>query len=168
MAQGTSLNFRERFCDKSIASLAYFLPLLEMIQAFKFSCLNTILPLDQLLLSGPLQKFLNFYATNSISLFAFLIGYFFIVRPKLTFRRFVRFNVAQALLLYLVSTLLCYSYMMVPVLIKQSILGFIIESIFYLAVVGATTYSMTSVMLGFYTDIPILSEAAEMHVPANN
>jgi len=163
MAQGESLTLRERLFDKSIAMSIYILPLIEMIISFGFSCLNTILPLSQLT-QPALAPILNFWQTTPISIIVFLMAYFLVIRPTLSFRRFVRFNVAQGLLLYLMSTLVCFLYSVMPTILKQSFLGFMIESVFYLAIVGASLYSMISVSLGVYSDIPFISEAADLHV----
>jgi hypothetical protein len=159
-----SLTLKERLSDKAIALFAYTFPLSEMICYFKFSCIGLILPINHLV-SGAFGQFV--YVMTELGFFAVLLGYFLILKPnsRYEFRKFVRFNVAQAMLIHMLLGFICYIWQMLPAWICQSALGFVFQSTFYLVFVGTIIYCMQGVCAGYYTEIPIISEAAEIHTP---
>ena len=100
---------------------------------------------------------------------AVFFGLYFLVVRNERLRHFVRFNTMQALLLYLFSIICSYLFQLLGIGIDaldlgaDFFLGIILTTIF-LAVFGASLYSIVQALRGLYPEIPVISDAAYPHV----
>lgn len=160
-------NNRVSIIDKYGAIIPYWLPLLEGSMNFGMSVISEypqhilslyskyILPLLEIYIAYPILAFIVF----------FLLYYLFIRldRPIRT-SSFVRFNILQAILLFLINSVLGASYKSLPIEFRSSLMGLAVTNIFFLFTVSTIIYSVTKSIEGQYSHIPIISEAVKMQI----
>ena len=80
----------------------------------------------------------------------------------LKLKKFVRFNVIQAILLSIICSFINAMYPLLPLIIRESYIGLLLSHVFYFGIVIAILYSALLICYGKYPSIPILSEAARV------
>nr|QUE29904.1 Ycf60 [Erythrocladia irregularis] len=145
----------------------YFLPLLESFDHFAGRIMADY-PQDLVrkykLMFRPIVEF---YTQNRLVNFvSFLMLYFLLVSSKSPIRvhPFLRYNTLQALLTFLVTTILGVAFRIFPKEIKRSIYGGIISNTFFLTVAYIIVYALIQALRGKYADIPIISEAVRIQI----
>ncbi|WP_017319389.1 Tic20 family protein [Mastigocladopsis repens] len=122
-----------------------YVPLLPVIQLYNY--LNQIIP---------------FIGADFIIFFALYLG---VVRNEKV-QHFIRFHTLQALLLSIFAYL-CMAILQLIGIVQQGaslsvpLLGNVMFTLIFLAVVVASIYSIVQAVRGLYTKIPLISQAAE-------
>ena len=153
--------------DKYGSIIPYWLPLLEGSMNFGMRVISQypryvfvlynkyILPLLEIYVAYPLLAFIVF----------FLLYYLFLRfdRPIKT-SNFVRFNIFQAILLFLINSVLGASYKSLPIEFRSSLIGLTITNILFLFTISTIIYSVVKSIEGQYPKIPIISQAVKMQI----
>lgn len=145
----------------------YWLPLLEGSMNFGMRVISEypkyifllynkyILPLLEIYIAYPILAFIVF----------FLLYYLFIKSDRpIQISSFVRFHILQAILLFLINSVLGASYKSLPIEFRNSLVGLAITNILFLFTVSTIIYSVIKSIEGRYPQIPIISEAVKMHI----
>ena len=153
--------------ERGIAILSYIFPFLEISAYFGTKVFLNAESLSlQYLYRNYISKLVNIYQDNTYFAFALMIGIFFICsKGSLPLTKFVRFNVIQAILLYIICS--CVGQILgiyCPAFIRESIIGIILANFVYLGVLVLIFYSSILILFGRYPRIPVISEAARIQV----
>ena len=147
---------------RTISCLIYFLPLLEGIAQFGIVCIddhswirimykNTLAYIVVPYLESPLIGFCIFIAL-----------YLVFVRGIIRVSPFMKFHIVQALLLYLLDSVIGTVLTSLPLEIGYSFIGDRIADTLLLITFILSIYAGTNALKGQYSDIPLISEAAKM------
>jgi len=155
------------FCERAVGIIAYIFPFVEISSYFGakvfLSAENLTL---QIFYRNYILKLVSVYQSNSYFAFALMIGIFFICsKGSLPLTKFVRFNVIQAILLYIICS--CVGQILgiyFPVFIRESIIGVLLANFVYLGTIILISYSSLLIAFGRYPRIPVISEAARIQV----
>lgn len=153
-------------CGRIVAIFSYTFPFMEISSCFAAKVFLT-----------PESKILRYLYTNYILHITKLYSghplVFFILPfgTFLTFSRgiipapkYVRFNVIQAILLNVFCSFISSAFPLLPLWIRESILGLLIANFLYLGVSFLIVYSSLLISFGRYPVVPVLSEAARLQV----
>nr|YP_009296701.1 hypothetical protein Apop_151 [Apophlaea sinclairii]AOM65841.1 hypothetical protein Apop_151 [Apophlaea sinclairii] len=165
--QSISKENKVSILDKYSSVIPYWLPLLEGSMNFGMRVISQypkqilllynkyILPLLEIYIAYPMLAFVVF----------FLLYYLFIRldRPIQT-SSFVRFNIFQAILLFLINSVLGASYKSLPIEFRSSFVGLAMTNILFLFTLSTIFYSVVKSIEGKYPQIPIISEAVKMQI----
>jgi Chloroplast import apparatus Tic20-like len=146
--------------DRIFAALPYLLPLVEVLTFGRFLMMQ--FPILEVLFL-PLLPLLTIYSIDFVPLLIFFALFIFVVRNE-KISHFIRFNTMQAILLDIVI-FLCRIMTNVIGLVPSS--GFAVQTLYttiFLAIVGASIYSIAQSLLGRYAEIPAISEAVYTQV----
>ncbi|MEC4817424.1 MAG: Tic20 family protein [Scytonema sp. PMC 1069.18] len=153
-----------------LSCLPYILPLIQ-VYGFGLLLFQQIPFLQFLFL--PLVPFMALYAFlgQSIPLIGSFIGlaiffalYLLVVRNE-KIAHFIRFHTLQALLLGIFASL-CQAVLELVGIAQQGtalsipLLGGVLYTVIFLAVVAASVYSIVQAIRGVYAEIPVISQAA--------
>jgi hypothetical protein len=159
----------ETAADRFFGGLVYLLPIME-VYSFGVFIFQQLPVLTQLYL--PLAPLMLVYgAIKSIRLGSFGIGsliVFFalylgvVTNPRVS--RFIRFNTLQSILIGILISLcgLVLEYIVLP--IKVQAITEVLMNVIFLGTVAMAVYSIIMSALGRYTEIPQLSETAQMQI----
>nr|YP_009314425.1 Hypothetical protein ycf60 [Liagoropsis maxima]SCW22679.1 Hypothetical protein ycf60 [Liagoropsis maxima] len=153
--------------DRCGSILPYWLPLLEGLQNFgqqilpdyPFSLMN--------LYKRTLMPFVIVYVTNPAWAFLiFFLLYYLFVRPKspIPNRPFIRFNVIQSILLFLINSLLGATFRALPIEFRMSLYGLMLCNTLFWFVLLTITYSVIKSIEGKYAKIPVISQAVKIQI----
>lgn len=153
--------------DRCGSTLPYWLPLLEGLQNFG----QYVLPEYPFGIMSMYRKTLMplviFYVTHpALALVTFFILYYLFVRTKspIPDRPFIRFNVLQSILLFLINSLLGATYRALPIEFRASLYGTMIcNTLFWFALL-TVAYSIIKSIEGKYAKIPVISQAVRMQI----
>lgn len=165
--------------ERILACLTYLVPILEAL-IFGFVLFALIPPLKLIFSPLFLLAPIYFYSIGGIAVIpfvAFFAIYVGIVQNQ-TLSHFLRFNAMQALLLavfaWLCSALLKLFGMSQSLMfggfgatassVTAGLLESIVFSAIFIAVVGASIYSVVQSLRGQYAEMPLISEAAHSQV----
>ena len=153
--------------DKYSSIAPYWLPLLEGSMNFGMRVISEypqhifffynkyILPLLEVYIAYPILAFVVF----------FLLYYLFIKLDRpIQISNFVRFHILQAILLFLINSVLGASYKSLPIEFRNSLVGLAVTNVLFLFTVSTIFYSVIKSIEGKYPKIPIISEAVKMHI----
>ena len=154
-------------CERSIGILSYLFPFVEISSYFATKVFLNAESLQlQYLYRNYISKLVNVYQDNAYFAFALIIGIFFICsKGSLPLTKFVRFNVIQAVLLYIICS--CIGQILgiyCPAFIRESTIGIVLANFVYLGVIVLILYSSILISFGRYPRIPVISEAARIQV----
>ena len=153
--------------DRFSSILPYWLPLLEGLQNFGeqilpdypfhlMSCYkNTIRPL------------VIFYVTHpALAFIIFFILYYLFVRTKspIPDRPFIRFNVLQSILLFLINSLLGSTFRALPIEFRMSLYGLMLCNTLFWFVLSTIMYAVYKSIEGKYAKIPVISQAVRIQI----
>ena len=86
-------------------------------------------------------------------------------RGSVKLTKYVRFNIIQAILLAIVAQTITQIYYLLPVFIRETILGYFISNICYSGIILAVLYCLSIIFfLGRYPRLPIVTDAAKLQV----
>lgn len=153
--------------EKLTAAVSYLLPFMDAVQAFIMPLLN-ILPVSYHKYLFQIESINQIYSSIPFLSFATFMGLYllFVKENKLKFHYFIRYHHMQSLILSMFGYALTLFYFRVfPYSYNDT-------DIFNLAVLYSTmTVSFGSLiipfcaaLLGFYTTIPVISEAIKLHI----
>nr|YP_009399644.1 hypothetical protein [Digenea simplex]ARW69463.1 hypothetical protein [Digenea simplex] len=153
--------------DRFGSVLPYGLPLLEGLQNFG----QQILPDYPFSLMSMYKKtfmpLVIFYVTHpELAFIIFFVLYYLFVRAKspIPSRPFIRFNVLQAILLFLINSLLGSAFRALPMEFKVSLYGLILCNTLFWFVLLTILYSVIKSLLGSYARIPVISQAVKIQI----
>ena len=153
--------------DRIGSILPYWLPLLEGLQNFgqqilpdyPFSLMN--------IYKKTLMPLVIFYVTHpALAFVVFFILYYLFVRTKspIPDRPFIRFNVLQAILLFLINSLLGATFRALPIEFRVSLYGLMLCNTLFWFVLSTITYSIAKSIEGKYAKIPVISQAVKIQI----
>nr|YP_009313813.1 Hypothetical protein ycf60 [Hommersandiophycus borowitzkae]SCW22067.1 Hypothetical protein ycf60 [Hommersandiophycus borowitzkae] len=162
-----SVNLIDRLCSIP----AYGLPLLEGLQNFgqqilpdyPFSLMSlyktTLMPLVIVYVTHPNWAFI-----------VFLLLYYLFVKPNspIPNRPFLKFNVIQAILLFLINSLLGATFRALPIEFRMSLYGLMLCNTLFWFVLLTITYSVIKSVQGKYAKIPVISQAVKIQIDNRN
>jgi len=155
--------------DRIFASLAYLLPLLDVVglvgQVLVLSG-SFLTPVLALILV-PLSPLLSFYYGfgGFMPLIVFFALYLLVVRNDRV-PHFIRFNVMQSILFGILLSLfsIIWSFVLSNILPPGNIITQTLFNTVFLATIAASLYCIVQSVLGRYAEIPTISEAAYTQV----
>nr|WCH56029.1 hypothetical protein [Calliblepharis sp.] len=163
-------NFNKKsitFIDRIGSILPYWLPLLEGLQNFG----QQILPDYPFSLMSIYKKTLMpiviFYVTHpALAFIVFFILYYLFVRAKspIPDRPFIRFNVLQSILLFLINSLLGATFRALPIEFRMSLYGFMMCNTLFWFVLSTIIYAVIKSIEGKYAKIPVISQAVKIQI----
>lgn len=153
--------------DRLGSILSYWLPLLEGLQNFG----QQVLPDYPFNLMSMYKKtfmpIVVFYATHpALAFIIFFILYYLFVRRKspIPDRPFIRFNVLQSILLFLINSLLGATFRALPIEFRISLYGLMLSNTLFWFVLSTITYSVMKSIQGKYAQIPVISQAVRIQI----
>lgn len=153
--------------DRLGSILPYGLPLLEGLQNFG----QQILPDYPFSLMSIYKKTLMplviFYVTHpALAFIIFFVLYYLFVRTKspLSNRPFIRFNVLQSILLFLINSLLGAAFRALPIEFRMSLYGLMLCNTLFWFVLSTILYSIFKSIEGKYAKIPVISQAVRIQI----
>nr|WCH56228.1 hypothetical protein [Hypnea sp.] len=155
------------FIDRIGSIFPYWLPLLEGLQNFG----QQILPDYPFSLMSIYKKTLMpiviFYVTHpALAFIVFFILYYLFVRAKspIPDRPFIRFNVLQSILLFLINSLLGATFRALPIEFRMSLYGFMLCNTLFWFVLSTIIYAVIKSIEGKYAKIPVISQAVKIQI----
>nr|YP_009398834.1 hypothetical protein [Cliftonaea pectinata]ARW68064.1 hypothetical protein [Cliftonaea pectinata] len=155
------------FIDRFGSILPYGLPLLEGLQNFGQQILPDYPFSLMSLYKKTLMPLVIFYVTHpSLAFIIFFILYYLFVRTKspIPNRPFIRFNVLQSILLFLINSLLGAAFRALPIEFRMSLYGLMLCNTLFWFVLSTIVYSVIKSLEGKYAKIPVISQAVKMQI----
>lgn len=153
--------------DRLSSTFPYWLPLLEGLQNFGQQILPDY-PLSIMsIYKKTLMPFVLFYVTHpALAFIVFFILYYLFVRAKspIPDRPFIRFNVLQSILLFLINSLLGATFRALPIEFRMSLYGLILCNTLFWFVLSTIFYSVVKAVEGKYAKIPVISQAVRIQI----
>nr|QCI06177.1 hypothetical protein [Dicranema revolutum] len=153
--------------DRFISMFPYGLPFFEGLQNFAPQILPDY-PFGMMnIYKKTFMPIVIFYMSNpSIAFGTFFLLYYFFVRSHspIPHRAFISFNALQSILLFLIHSLLGAIFRAFPIEFRTSIYGLTLCNTLLWFVIFTTIYSIIYSIAGKYSHIPIVSQAAKIHI----
>ena len=153
--------------DRFGSILPYWLPLLEGLQNFGQQILPDYPFSLMSLYKKTLMPLVIFYVTHpTLAFIIFFILYYLFVRAKspIPDRPFIRFNVLQSILLFLINSLLGATFRALPIEFRMSLYGLMLCNTLFWFVLSTIMYSVLKSIEGKYAKIPVISEAVRIQI----
>lgn len=153
--------------DRFVSIFPYALPLLEGLQNFGQQILPDYPFSIMSIYKKTLMPLVIFYVTHpALAFITFFVLYSLFVRSKspIPNRPFVRFNVLQAILLFLINSLLGSAFRALPIEFRVSIYGLILCNTLFWFVLSTITYAISKSVSGKYAKIPVISQAVRIQI----
>nr|QCI04566.1 hypothetical protein [Apoglossum ruscifolium] len=153
--------------DKLGSILPYGLPLLEGLQNFGQQILPDYPFSLMSLYKKTLMPLVIFYVTHpALAFIVFFVLYYLFVRAKspIPNRPFIRFNVLQSILLFLINSLLGATFRALPIEFRVSIYGLMLCNTLFWFVLSTIIYSVIKSLQGKYAQIPVISQAVRIQI----
>lgn len=153
--------------DRCSSVLPYWLPLLEGLQNFGQQILPDYPFSIMTIYKKKLMPFVIFYVTHpALAFITFFILYYLFVRAKspIPDRPFIRFNVLQSILLFLINSLLGAMFRALPIEFRMSLYGLILCNTLFWFVLLTVAYSVVKSVRGKYAKIPVISQAVKIQI----
>nr|YP_009392818.1 hypothetical protein [Caloglossa intermedia]ARW61380.1 hypothetical protein [Caloglossa intermedia] len=153
--------------DKIGSVLPYGLPLLEGLQNFGQQILPDYPFSLMSLYKQTLMPLVIFYVTHpALAFIVFFVLYYLFVRTKspIPNRPFIRFNVLQSILLFLINSLLGATFRALPIEFRVSIYGLMLCNTLFWFVLSTIVYSIFKCAQGRYSKIPVISQAVRIQI----
>ena len=157
--------------DRCGSILPYWLPLLEGLQNFGQQILPDYPFSLMSLYKKTLMPFVIFYVTHpALAFVTFFVLYYLFVRAKspLPNRPFIRFNVLQSILLFLINSLLGATFRALPIEFRMSLYGLMLCNTLFWFVLSTIIYSVIKSIEGKYAKIPVISQAVRIQIDNQN
>nr|YP_009392412.1 hypothetical protein [Caloglossa monosticha]ARW60974.1 hypothetical protein [Caloglossa monosticha] len=153
--------------DKMGSVLPYGLPLLEGLQNFGQQILPDYPFSLMSVYKQTLMPLVIFYVTHpALAFVVFFVLYYLFVRTKspIPNRPFIRFNVLQSILLFLINSLLGATFRALPIEFRVSIYGLMLCNTLFWFVLSTIIYSIFKCIQGRYAKIPVISQAVRIQI----
>ncbi|WP_373539031.1 Tic20 family protein [Chamaesiphon sp.] len=147
--------------DRFFGSIVYLLPLARVFSFGVFVFQQLPIVQELYLPLAPLLAIDNNQIGGFVLFFGLYLGV--VANPKIS--RFIRFNVLQAILIGILLSLcgLLLQYVLLPILGLGPVTQVLMNTVFF-GTWAAGIYGIVMSALGKYTEIPQLSETAQMQV----
>jgi len=153
--------------DRCGSILPYWLPLLEGLQNFGQQILPDY-PFSMMsIYKKTLMPLVIFYVTHpALAFIIFFVLYYLFVRAKspIPDRPFIRFNVLQSILLFLINSLLGATFRALPIEFRMSLYGLMLCNTLFWFVLSTIIYSVLKSIEGKYAKIPVISQAVRIQI----
>nr|YP_009541930.1 hypothetical protein [Neogoniolithon spectabile]AYR06139.1 hypothetical protein [Neogoniolithon spectabile] len=159
----TNINMLDRICS----IFPYALPLFEGLQNFGQQILPDYPFSVMSIYKKTLMPFVLYYVTHpGLAFIVFFVLYYLFVRPKspIPNRPFIRFNVFQAILLFLINSLLGATFRALPIEFRTSLYGLMFCNTLFWFVLSTIFYSVFKAIEGKYAKIPVISQAVRIQI----
>lgn len=153
--------------DRFGSILPYWLPLLEGLQNFGQQILPDYPFGIMQAYKRTLMPLVIFYVTHpTLAVIIFFVLYYLFVRAKspLPDRPFIRFNVLQSILLFLINSLLGATFRTLPIEFRTSLYGLMLCNTLFWFVLSTIIYAVSKSVEGKYAKIPVISQAVRIQV----
>nr|YP_009392613.1 hypothetical protein [Bostrychia tenella]ARW61175.1 hypothetical protein [Bostrychia tenella] len=153
--------------DRFSSILPYGLPLLEGLQNFGQQILPDYPFSLMSLYKKTLMPLVIFYVTHpALAFVIFFVLYYLFVRTKspIPSRPFIRFNVLQSILLFLINSLLGAAFRALPIEFRMSLYGLMLCNTLFWFVLSTIIYSIVKSIQGKYSKIPVISQAVKIQI----
>nr|YP_010198307.1 hypothetical protein LK148_pgp203 [Gracilaria pachydermatica]UAD86723.1 hypothetical protein [Gracilaria pachydermatica] len=153
--------------DRFSSILPYWLPLLEGLQNFGQQILPDYPFNIMQIYKKTLMPLVIFYVTHpTLAVVIFFILYYLFVRNKspIPDRPFIRFNVLQSILLFLINSLLGATFRALPIEFRMSLYGLMLCNTLFWFVLSTIVYSIIKSIEGKYARIPVISQAVRIQI----
>ena len=153
--------------DRLGSIIPYLLPLLEGLQNFGQQILPDYPFGIMVIYKKTFMRLVLFYVMHpALAFIAFFVLYYLFVRAKspLPNRPFIRFNVLQSILLFLINSLLGAIFRALPIEFRMSLYGLMFCNILFWFVLSTISYSIFKALEGKYSKIPVISQAVRMQI----
>ena len=153
--------------DRFGSIIPYLLPLLEGLQNFGQQILPDYPFGIMTIYKKTFMPLVLFYVTHpALAFIAFFVLYYLFVRAKspLPNRPFIRFNVLQSILLFLINSLLGAIFRALPIEFRMSLYGLMFCNTLFWFVLSTISYSIFKSLEGKYARIPVISQAVRMQI----
>nr|QCI05293.1 hypothetical protein [Compsothamnion thuyoides] len=153
--------------DRLSSILPYWLPLLEGLQNFGQQILPDYPFHLMSLYKKTLMPLVLFYVTHpALAFIIFFVLYYLFVRAKspIPDRPFIRFNVLQSILLFLINSLLGVIFRALPIEFRMSLYGLMLCNTLFWFVLSTIIYSVIKSIEGKYAKIPVISQAVRIQI----
>jgi uncharacterized membrane protein len=153
--------------DRCSSIFPYWLPLLEGLQNFGQQILPDYPFRLMSLYKQTLMPFVIFYVTHpALAFITFFVLYYLFVRAKspVPDRPFIRFNVLQSILLFLINSLLGAMFRALPIEFRMSLYGLMLCNTLFWFVLSTISYSIAKSIEGKYAKIPVISQAVRIQI----
>nr|YP_009732227.1 hypothetical protein [Gracilaria spinulosa]QHS70723.1 hypothetical protein [Gracilaria spinulosa] len=153
--------------DRFSSILPYWLPLLEGLQNFGQQILPDYPFNIMQIYKKTLMPLVIFYVTHpTLAVIIFFILYYLFVRNKspIPDRPFIRFNVLQSILLFLINSLLGATFRALPIEFRMSLYGLMLCNTLFWFVLSTIIYSIIKSIEGKYAKIPVISQAVRIQI----
>ena len=155
------------FIDRFASIFPYGLPLMEGLQNFGQQVLPDYPFSLMTLYKKTFMPLVIFYVTHpALAFITFFVLYYLFVRSKspIPNRPFIRFNVLQAILLFLINSLLGSAFRALPIEFRVSLYGLILCNTLFWFVLSTIIYSSFKSLEGKYSNIPVISQAVKIQI----
>lgn len=159
--------YRISVVDRIGSIFPYALPLLEGLQNFGQQILPDYPFSIMSIYKKTFMPFVLFYVTHpALAFIVFFVLYYLFVRAKspIPDRPFIRFNVLQAILLFLINSLLGATFRALPIEFRMSLYGLMLCNTLFWFVLSTIFYSTFKALEGKYAKIPVISQAVRMQI----
>ena len=153
--------------DRVASIFPYCLPLLEGLQNFGQQILPDYPFSIMSIYKQTLMPLVLFYVTHpALALIVFFVLYYLFVRAKspIPDRPFIRFNVLQSILLFLINSLLGATFRALPIEFRMSLYGLMLCNTLFWFVLSTIFYSVLKALEGKYAKIPVISQAVRIQI----
>lgn len=153
--------------DRFSSIIPYWLPLLEGLQNFGQQILPDYPFHLMSLYKKTLMPLVIFYVTHpALAFIIFFVLYYLFVRTKspIPDRPFIRFNVLQSILLFLINSLLGSTFRALPIEFRMSLYGLMLCNTLFWFVLSTIIYSVIKSIQGRYAKIPVISQAVRIQI----
>ena len=153
--------------DRLGSIIPYLLPLLEGLQNFGQQILPDYPFGIMTIYKKTFMPLVLFYVTHpALAFIAFFVLYYLFVRARspLPNRPFIRFNVLQSILLFLINSLLGAIFRALPIEFRMSLYGLMFCNTLFWFVLSTISYSIFKSLEGKYAKIPVISQAVRMQI----
>lgn len=153
--------------DRVGSIFPYWLPLLEGLQNFGQQILPDYPFSIMSIYKKTLMPLVLFYVTHpALAFIVFFVLYYLFVRAKspIPDRPFIRFNVLQAILLFLINSLLGATFRALPIEFRMSLYGLMFCNTLFWFVISTICYSIFKALEGKYAKIPVISQAVRVQI----
>ena len=159
--------YKVTIIDRIGSVLPYWLPLLEGLQNFGQQILPDYPFGVMSVYKKTLMPLVLFYVTHpALAFIVFFVLYYLFVRAKspLPDRPFIRFNVLQSILLFLINSLLGATFRALPIEFRMSLYGLMLCNTLFWFVLSTIIYSVFKALKGKYARIPVISQAVRIQI----
>ena len=159
--------FQITIIDRVASIIPYGLPLLEGLQNFGQQILPDYPFSIMVIYKKTLMPFVLFYVTHpALAFIVFFVLYYLFVRAKspIPDRPFIRFNVLQSILLFLINSLLGATFRALPIEFRMSLYGLMLCNTLFWFVLSTIFYSIFKALEGKYARIPVISQAVRIQI----